>query len=999
MRIRGCCRRAALFLLAFRAALAADYLSDFSSFPAFAYNTSSYKQGGAFVGCGPTTGAMMFAYFQAVHSMTDLLVDPGVALDTDIGLNTAWALHGGSYMNTQPDGFGNVLDIEPGLEKYAGDRGYSVRVQIHVGASYSDPSSTDAAWLNQYGTFGDAWTNDGAFWQKNANGTWKINADGFCDFLEDPLSQGIPIFLTIDSDGNGSGDHWVPLVGFDRSSGQYAFYNTVDASLHWADIYYSGDPAGHKVNSISMVRTVEFIYSNADIAVDQPSMDFGSVAVGGHSVLYLTVSNAGMADLSVANVDVGGANASEFTVLNGGPFTLTSGNARQIGVRFEPAGTGVRNASLELASNDPDENPLQVGLTGTGTAGGAAQWLKTAELASGTVNDLAVMGGDVFAGTDWGGVFLSTDHCATWNPVNTGLTNLDVRSLLANGSEIYAGTWGGGIFVSTDKGAQWSPVSSGLTNLYVSCLAIDPRGVDGRQRLLAGTWGGGVYLSTDHAANWNGIQTGLTETHVRSVLVSGAHLFAGTINGLFRSSDGQSWTTVQNGLTSTAVISLASRGMHIYAGTDGGGIFMSEDDGDSWVGLFLNSATYTVPDLAAFGISLFAGTWGQGVHRKVELAGSDHLEEGLTEQNIQSLAMVCADAGTGQWNILAGTEQGNIWSWPLEKTYPAAVDGEKDAFYGGLTGPEDGFLTLRSYAWNGNGQPAGDDDLSARIWTAWDDEWFYLYEEVADNVVSGNAVNVWEEDCIEVLFDPQPAASAPNSVWNSRLTALDNATGETVAWDNLNVVPENAGKQWFRKTAPGGYVLELAIQWSTILSQGESITPASGTVFGLAINQHDNDGGAGRKATVQWAAVLDDHAWDTPDYLGTVELLDNHKMRFTAVNPITGVTNPVPYDGSDYTRSGVNENRLSPANLSLGRNYPNPFNPGTVISYSLPSESEIRLAVYDVQGREVRVPEEGRRTAGVHRVRFDGSGLAAGVYVYRLAAGSRILTGKMVLMK
>ena len=267
----------ALSLLAFQLAVSApQYLSNFSDFAAFPYNTSAYKQGGAFVGCGPTTGAMMFAYFQSVHSLSGLLIDPGVAVDTDLGLNTAWVLHGSAYMKTGADGFGKVDYIESGLETYASDRSFTVKVTIHAGTSYSDPNSPDAAWLNAYGPFGDAWTNDGAFWIKNANGTWKIDPDLFCDFLAARLPLGVPIFLTIDTNADGGGDHWVPLVGYDRAAKQYAFYNTYDTNLHWADIYYMGDPAGKKVNSISMVRTVEFIPTGQpDIAVDASSLNFG----------------------------------------------------------------------------------------------------------------------------------------------------------------------------------------------------------------------------------------------------------------------------------------------------------------------------------------------------------------------------------------------------------------------------------------------------------------------------------------------------------------------------------------------------------------------------------------------------------------------------------------------------------------------------------------------------------------------------------------------------
>jgi hypothetical protein len=86
---------------------------------------------------------------------------------------------------------------------------------------------------------------------------------------------------------------------------------------------------------------------------------------------------------------------------------------------------------------------------------------------------------------------------------------------------------------------------------------------------------------------------------------------------------------------------------------------------------------------------------------------------------------------------------------------------------------------------------------------------------------------------------------------------------------------------------------------------------------------------------------------------------------------------------------------------------PNPFNPSTVISYQLSVGSFVNLAVYDVLGRKVVELISGWRNAGLHEVTFDGSGLASGVYIYRLTTTSGIsscpdhlrATGKMVLVK
>ncbi|MCX6640747.1 MAG: agmatine deiminase family protein [bacterium] len=89
----------------------------------------------------------------------------------------------------------------------------------------------------------------------------------------------------------------------------------------------------------------------------------------------------------------------------------------------------------------------------------------------------------------------------------------------------------------------------------------------------------------------------------------------------------------------------------------------------------------------------------------------------------------------------------------------------------------------------------------------------------------------------------------------------------------------------------------------------------------------------------------------------------------------------------------------APTAFALNGAYPNPFNPTTTISYELPATSLVNLTVYDVNGRKVAELINGLRDAGAHAVTFDGSGLASGVYIYRLTAGDNVADGKIVLMK
>ncbi len=95
----------------------------------------------------------------------------------------------------------------------------------------------------------------------------------------------------------------------------------------------------------------------------------------------------------------------------------------------------------------------------------------------------------------------------------------------------------------------------------------------------------------------------------------------------------------------------------------------------------------------------------------------------------------------------------------------------------------------------------------------------------------------------------------------------------------------------------------------------------------------------------------------------------------------------------------VNDKDEIPTTYSLSQNFPNPFNPSTSISYSIPKDSNIKLAVYDVSGREVATLVNGKQSAGKHSVQFNASNFASGVYFYRIDSNEFSNSKKMLLLK
>lgn len=96
----------------------------------------------------------------------------------------------------------------------------------------------------------------------------------------------------------------------------------------------------------------------------------------------------------------------------------------------------------------------------------------------------------------------------------------------------------------------------------------------------------------------------------------------------------------------------------------------------------------------------------------------------------------------------------------------------------------------------------------------------------------------------------------------------------------------------------------------------------------------------------------------------------------------------------------IDKENLTAENLEFNTSsYPNPFNPTTIIKYSLPTDEKVVIKVYDILGREIAILANEFKTSGTYSVQFDGSNLSSGVYFYIIEAGKFSQTKKLVLTK
>jgi hypothetical protein len=144
-----------------------------------------------------------------------------------------------------------------------------------------------------------------------------------------------------------------------------------------------------------------------------------------------------------------------------------------------------------------------------------------------------------------------------------------------------------------------------------------------------------------------------------------------------------------------------------------------------------------------------------------------------------------------------------------------------------------------------------------------------------------------------------------------------------------------------------------------------------------------------------FTSILRDTTLDRTSWKATLPSSSGYYYRVNATN-IRGTSN---WSGIG-TITAIKEAVGSiPEQFILSQNYPNPFNPETRITYQIPNSSHVTLKVFDLLGREVAILVNESLQPGTYQTTFDGSGLASGVYVYRLQTDRFSETRKLVLLR
>jgi hypothetical protein len=171
------------------------------------------------------------------------------------------------------------------------------------------------------------------------------------------------------------------------------------------------------------------------------------------------------------------------------------------------------------------------------------------------------------------------------------------------------------------------------------------------------------------------------------------------------------------------------------------------------------------------------------------------------------------------------------------------------------------------------------------------------------------------------------------------------------------------------------------------------VTP--GTKGNRIIITLENESKASRAENVEVKLVKSSPALNFAERQQVVKIIDKSKSKNVVFS--FDIKRNIESDKKDtiefaISGNGINQNKsfiinyAAPKEYGLSQNFPNPFNPTTTIRYDLPVGCKVSLKIYDILGNEVQTLVNGEQAAGYKEIRFDGSSLASGVYIYRLTA-------------
>lgn len=606
------------------------------------------------------------------------------------------------------------------------------------------------------------------------------------------------------------------------------------------------------------------------------------------------------------------------------------------------------------------------------------------------VRAMAAIGTNLFAAAFNMGVYLSTNNGSNWNQVNAGLSNTSVQTLCASGTNLFAGTTNGGIFFSSNNGTSWTVSNSGIPS-NVTVNSIKSIG----SVLFAATTNG-LFKSTDNGSSWTDISSGLISRWIRTLGVDGSKLYVATWALTYTTSDnGATWNTLA-GSNNHIIDAIAVSGSNVFLTETGAGVFKSTDNGATFAALTNVFSSYCYA-LAFDGTSLYVGS-SRGFH----ISNDNGLtwavkNNGLSNTYVRIFAQYLTGIYAASYyyaGVFSSTNNGTGWNslLPLHSAFTVYSDGTNlyagcnsgvwkstdGASFSFLPGGPDGKSVYSIYA-SGSLILAGTENQGVYKSTDNGSSWTQ-----SNTGLTNLVINTLAAQGTKVFAGTQGAglfySTDSGSNWSQ--TSL---TGNIITLKLVNnVLYAGLWGGGVHKSTDNG------VNWTQINSGLTSLN-----VYGMNSDSHNNlYVVAGQKL---FFSNNGGAAW--VDKTGNLPALDMWGVIVSGDYVYVGTGGLGVWKRPLTQVVGINDEVKLPSGYSLEQNYPNPFNPTTIINYRMPEAGRVSLKIFDLLGREIALLADGYMEAGTHSVRFDGTNLSSGIYVYQLVSGNMTMTRKMILSK
>lgn len=588
--------------------------------------------------------------------------------------------------------------------------------------------------------------------------------------------------------------------------------------------------------------------------------------------------------------------------------------------------------------------------------------------------------GVLFAGNaDGGPLYRSTNNGDTWD-YSSGIGPLAFASDTNN--TIFAGTFSG-LYFTTDKGINWLPINN-FSNIAVSSIVVDSN-----NNIFCGTGyydnGNGVYYSDDGGQSWT--QMGLAGKVVLSLaLDSQENLYAGTLkDGLFKTTDsGQNWYQYTKGIYKKEIYRLKINEQDdIFAGSEGGGegwyfyggggIFRSTNGGESFdqVGLPIS----LVKNIVFSGDSLIIASTPSGLQQYNRFTKK---WKNLGLHNVEAITITPSDylyAATREDGLYKSTDFGKNWQLTnltadtLMPVYNVLTVNDDTLFAATF------YNLRRSFDGGDNWDilSVKTDGSSRALFLNNNNIWSIGFDQALDNYILYKSNNLGNS-----FIATYSGFGSQNDANNTIAATNNDYVYLAIRSNSLSGIlrSNDNGSSWMQ-------VLDTRV--ATVFADNSGLVITGSLISSLSDSNKvyiSNDYGS------TW---LD---FNQPTkrgiYITDIKQDPTNRLFF-------GTSGEGLYDIEIIT--GVEEQSAQIILFNLSQNFPNPFNSNTVISYRLPVTSFATLIVYDMLGHEITTLVNEEKMPGLYEVEFDASGLASGVYLYRLKAGELIQTKKMILLK